>query len=374
MHKSQRACFSTLLLGASVTFWTACSSQDDTGNGGRGAVGNNAGRPDGSAGTSGAGATLGAGGSADFGGVGGALGASGSGTTGSGGAGTGGGGSGGSGTGTEGASGAGTGGTSGAAGSLGNSGSSGTSAGSDGGPTAGCTPAPTGTFQTRTEQGGPNNAYTIIRPTTLGQGGFKHPPVAWGNGLGTQPPLYANSLSQLASNGFVVIANPGPGSDPQVVRQGLEWLIAQNTGSGTFAGQLAVNCAGTIGYSMGGGAAVGSGSHPAVKAIVSIHGLQDAAERASGPILLLTSEGDTFVTKAGFVVPCYNRSSRQPTFLASHAGGDHLDPIAGTTDMPPAIAWLRYWIYGDQSARDWFFGTSCRLCSWPDVRKKNHTW
>ena len=186
--------------------------------------------------------------------------------------------------------------------------------------------------------------------------------------------MYAANLTQLAANGFVVIANPGPGSDPQVVRQGLEWLIAQNTGSGDYAGKLAANCAGTIGYSMGGGAAVGSGAHPAVKAIVSIHGLQDAAERASGPILLLTSEGDTFVTKSGFVIPCYNRSSVQPTFLASHTGGDHLDPIAGTTDFPPAIAWLRYWIYGDQAQRDWFFGASCKLCSWPDVKKKNHTW
>jgi hypothetical protein len=220
---------------------------------------------------------------------------------------------------------------------------------------------------------GPGGAYTIVRPTTLGEGGFKHPPVAWGNGLGTQPPLYAANLQKLAAEGFVVIANPGPGSDPQVVRQGLEWLIAQN-GSGEYADKLAVNCAGTIGYSMGGGAAVGSGSHPAVKAIVSIHGLQDAADRASGPILLLTSEGDTFVTKSGFVLPCYNRSTKQPTILASHAAGDHLDPIAGAQDFPPAIAWLRYWIYGDQAQKDWFFGASCKLCSWPDVRKKNHTW
>jgi hypothetical protein len=229
-------------------------------------------------------------------------------------------------------------------------------------------------FETTSMVGGPGGAYTIYRPTNLGEGGFLHPPVAWGNGLGTTPDLYTGSLSALAEQGFVVIANPGTGSNPMVVRQGLEWLIAQDA-SGDYAGKLAVDCAGTIGYSMGGGAAVGSGSHPALKAIVSIHGLQDAADKASGPILLLTSEGDTFVTKSGFVQPCYNRSSVQPTILASHAGGDHLDPLnVASDDWEPAVAWLRYWLYGDQSKKAWFFGADCTLCNWPDVQKKNHAW
>ncbi len=275
-------------------------------------------------------------------------------------------------TGSSGASGTGAGGASGTGG-AGTDGGAGTAGAAGSAPMeGGCTPAPSGTFETTMMMGGPGGNYTIVRPTTLGEGGFLHPPVAWGNGLATTPSLYVELLQNVASNGFVVIANPGTGSDPQVVRQGLEWLIEQN-GSGEFAGKLAVDCAGTIGYSMGGGAAVGSGSHPAVKAIVSIHGLQDAADRASGPILLTTSEGDTFVTKSGFVEPCYARSTVQPTILASHAGGDHLDPLnTGGEDAEPAIAWLRYWIYGDQAQRAWFFGDDCTLCSWPDFRRKNH--
>ena len=118
-----------------------------------------------------------------------------------------------------------------------------------------------------------------------------------------------------------------------------------------------------------------TGSHPEVRAIVSIHGLQDAADKASGPILLLTSEGDTFVTKSGFVQPCYDRSSVQPTMLVSHTAGDHLDPIdAASPDWEPAVAWLRYWLYGDQSKKAMFFGASCTLCSWPDVQRKNASW
>jgi hypothetical protein len=266
-------------------------------------------------------------------------------------------------------------------------GDSGPSTGSDGGPpvsSGGCTPAPTGTFQTRVVTGtGPGGNYTIHRPTTLGENGFVHPPIAWGNGLATVPGDYTETLNKLASNGFVVIANPGTGSDPQVVRQGLEWLLMQNS-SGEYMGKLAVNCAGTIGYSMGGGAAVGAGAHPAVKAVVSIHGLQDAAENVKGPLLLTTSTGDSFVTKEAFVQPCYDRSRTQPTMMITHSPngevllfGDHLEPLGGGGhDTEPAIAWLRLWLYGDQAQKAWFYGANCKACTtpWMMPARKNHSW
>jgi hypothetical protein len=244
----------------------------------------------------------------------------------------------------------------------------------------GCTPAPTGTFMTMTAKGGPGGNYTIYRPATLGENGFKHPPVAWGNGLATTPDLYDAWLKKVASNGFVVIANPGTGSDPQVVRQGLEWLLEQGK-SGEYAGKLADNCAGTIGYSMGGGAAVGSGSHPEIRAVVSVHGLQDASEKVSGPLLLTTSDDDGFVTPEGFVMPCYNRSTKVPTMLATFNSGNtpsfngHLTPLGdGKQDAEPTIQWLRYWLYGDQSARKWFFGADCTLCTkpWVAMRKNGN--
>ena len=267
---------------------------------------------------------------------------------------------------------------------TGGAGMAGGTAGSPaGGATGGCTPAPSGTFMSMTVTGaGPGGNYTIFRPVTLGQNGFKHPPVAWGNGLGTTPGQYSQWLTKVASNGFVVIANPGAGSDPQVVRQGLEWLIAQNS-SGDYAGKLAEHCAGTIGYSMGGGAAVGSGSHADVRAVVSVHGLSDASENVKGPLLLTTSDDDSFVPIERFVQPCYDRSSKQPTIMATYVTGNapsfsgHLTPLGdGKQDAEPTIAWLRYWLYGDQSQRDWFFGASCKLCvkPWGNIQRKNYMW
>src|SRR5690348_17265038 len=34
---------------------------------------------------------------------------------------------------------------------------------------------------------GPNGAYTLFRPTTLGEGGLKHPILTWGNGTFVTP-------------------------------------------------------------------------------------------------------------------------------------------------------------------------------------------
>lgn len=367
--------FATLALGMIAV--SGCGGASGEGNGGNTAAG--------SGGFGGGGGIGGSGGSAGVGGtpVGGIGGAAGM-VSGSGGGGASGGGAGGASAGT-------TGGASGMSGGMGPAGEGGGGAGGAGdggvggvgGSSGGCTPAPSGTFEVTSMSGGPGGNYTIFQPATLGEGGFLHPPVAWGNGLGTTPTSYIEQLESYASNGFVVIANPGTGSDPMVVREGLEWLIAQGE-SGEYAGKLAPQCAGTIGYSMGGGAAVGAGAHPDVRAVVSIHGLQNASEAASGPILLLTSDGDIFVTKSGFVMPCYDRSSVQPTLMATHEArdaapifGDHLEPLgAGIEDTAPAIAWLRYWLYGDEAQRAWFFGSDCTLCKapWTDIQRKNHEW
>ena len=228
---------------------------------------------------------------------------------------------------------------------------------------------------------GPSGQYTLFRPTTLGENGFKHPPTSWGNGITTTPSAYTELLSTVASHGFVVIASNSTNVTAAMVTQGLDWLIQQN--SSQFQNQLAVNCGVTIGYSLGGGAAVTAGSHPNVVTTISMHGLQAASENLSGPLMLLTSTDDGFVTKSGYVQPTYNRSTQVPTLMATLDTGrapdniGHLQPLGDAgQDRAPAIAWLRYWVYGDESAKPWFFGSDCTLCRtpWVDIQRKNHEW
>jgi hypothetical protein len=269
-------------------------------------------------------------------------------------------------------------------------------------PPGACTPPPSGaavadygargSFDvTRINNTGPDGQYTMFRPTDLGTG-FKHPPVTWGNGISTTPDAYVELLSTVASHGFVVIASNSTGVTPDMVRSGLDWLIAQNSTAGDLEGKLVVECASSIGYSLGGRAAVTAGAHPNVKAIVSMHGLQATSAPSTAPLLLMTSTDDTFVTKTSNVVPTYdNALPTQPTIMAtldcpaagmptclSIPGLDgHAIPLDnGHGDRAPLVAWLRYWIYGDQGARTWFYGSDCTLCKapWVDIQRKNHDW
>jgi hypothetical protein len=230
---------------------------------------------------------------------------------------------------------------------------------------------------------GPDGQYTMIRPQNLGEGGFKHPVVTWGNGITTTPSSYPGLLNAIASHGFVVIASNSTSVTGAMLTSGLEWLIAQNDADGELQGKLDVARAATVGYSLGGGAAVDAGKHPAVLATVSFHGLQGDAATLNGPLLLLTSTADGFVTKEGYVEPCYARSSKVPTIMAtldvaeapSFAG--HLYPLGDAgEERAPAIAWLRLWVYGDQGGRKYFYGEDCILCGsgWTDIQRKNSDW
>jgi hypothetical protein len=361
-----------------VVMAMSCSSEGD-----QGSFGGNGGS--GGSGATGAGAAGGFGGTAGAGG----SGVGGSGPGGSGGVGGGGGLAGSGGIGATGGI-AGTGGAGGSGGS-GVGGSAGTA----------CTAQPPGAVSdygargpfavTQVNNTGPSGQYTMFRPTDLNTG-FKHPPTTWGNGLSTTPAAYVALLTTVASHGFVVIASNSTGITAQQVRSGLEWLIAQNDVAGDFQGKLVVDCASAIGYSMGGGAATTASAHPAVKAIVSMHGLQASSGSNPAPLLLMTSTDDTFVTKAANAQPSYNRASaQQPTILATlncpAAGMDYCLSISGIGghaipldnahgDRAPLVAWLRYWIYGDLGARGFFFGPDCTLCKdpWLDIQRKNYAW
>jgi hypothetical protein len=221
---------------------------------------------------------------------------------------------------------------------------------------------------------GPDGTYTIFRPNELGKDGFLHPPTTWGNGITTTPAQYTALLSTIASHGFAIIASNSSNVTADLMTKGLDWLIAQNEVDGDFKGKLDVERAVSIGYSLGGGAAVGAGSHEKVVVTVSMHGLTGASNELHGPLLLFTSTGDTFVSAAQFVDPTFNMS-RVQTFYGTLTGGSHLNPLGDAGDeRAPMIAWLRLWVYGDEGAKKYFYGDDCTLCKAPWVMPQRKNW
>jgi dienelactone hydrolase len=241
-----------------------------------------------------------------------------------------------------------------------------------------------GPFTPATTTGsGPDGNYTLIAPATLGENGFKHPIITWGNGITTNPQFYVGLLDGIASHGFVIIASNSTTVNASLMTAGLDWLIQQNGAGEQFEGKLNTGCAATVGYSLGGGGAVQAGNRPEVLATVAFHSLRANAGSLNGPLLLITSTADGFVTKAGNAVPTYESSTTVPTFMATWDPGEppsnagHLAPLGDAgIERAPAIAWLRHWIYGDTGAKKYFYGPECILCvsPWTDIQRKNAEW
>jgi len=223
---------------------------------------------------------------------------------------------------------------------------------------------------TSTQNTGPGGKYTIYRPTTLGQDGFLHPPISFGPGIGMEAfdTNLKGLLTAIASHGFVIIGTrldggPGDAANRMKMLDGLNWIIQQNDVAGTFQGKLDVTHAISMGYSVGGTAAVEIGGHEAVVTTVSIHG-HTAKAALHGPLLQTSATGDT----VGLPLQMMTFAMSQvQTFLGIIQGGDHgyIQQNSGGAERPAIIAWLRYWVYGDDGGKKYFYGDDALMCKSP---------
>lgn len=224
---------------------------------------------------------------------------------------------------------------------------------------------------------GPGNAYTIIRPETLGADGFKHAPIIYGHGINGQVSGFTNFLRNVASHGFVIIAcnvltgGPNAASNTNAMTDGLNWILAQDTVPGIYQGNLATKRAASMGYSVGGTAAVDIGGHEAIKTVVSIHGHISTATLHG---TLLQTSG----TEDNVGLPMQQEtfdSSDVQTFLGTvtDAGHGYIQNDNGGVQRPAIVAWLRYWLYNDQGAKHYFYGDDCVMCTapWENPQRKN---
>jgi len=220
---------------------------------------------------------------------------------------------------------------------------------------------------------GPGNAYTVYQPTTLGSlsgAPFLHPIITWGNGVTTTPATYPEWFSLMATNGFVVIASNSSSVTAQNMTDGLDWMVQQNSMSGPYQGVLDTKCLFTVGYSLGGGAAISSGSHADVVATVAIHPAPGLSTGLKGPILFFTADTDTVLASSG-VQSQFAGSPVQSFYADLTAAGDpnmtgHLIPATNPGhELDGTMAWLRLWAYGDQGGKTDFWGSSAFFCQAP---------
>jgi hypothetical protein len=229
--------------------------------------------------------------------------------------------------------------------------------------------------------------WTVYRPEMLG-GESKHPVLAWGNGgclrNGT---LYGPWLLELASHGYIVLADGPPteaGSDPvgagmragadgTVLMGAIEWLIAENDRPcSQYYQKVQTDKLAVAGQSCGGLMALASaGDKRVTTAIIGNSGLFAADQRTytalHGPIAYLIGGPNDIA---------YSNAERDfmnidnvPIFYANMDVGH-----GGTWNAPNGgefgrvgLAWLNWHLRGDMMASKLFVGADCELCKAPSM-------
>lgn len=226
--------------------------------------------------------------------------------------------------------------------------------------------------------------HTIYRPDLSRANNI--PIVAWGNGacsnVGTEQ---ADFLLQIASNGYLVIANGGPfgsGSNDQhgtELIKAIDWAVKENSRKcSPYYGKLNVEKIATMGWSCGGGMAHYAAVDPRVDTAVALNsGLGIYGDRFSyyprfhSPIAIFNGDSRDVAYNPGMQE--YNEVNNVPVYHANYpqGHGDAYFQDNGGEFGIVAVGWLNWMLKDDlsTSGRGMFIGVNCRLCRAPWVSK-----
>ncbi len=257
----------------------------------------------------------------------------------------------------------------------------------EGGTSTGSFPAITGDagapgpYATSVKSGaGPNGDGTVYYPTSFGPDGLKNPIFVWDPASGIQGTMYASLLTELASQGFAAYACNSSSSAGTEVKDGIDWMVAQNTMQGSiFFGKLDTTKIAAGGHSLGSIAVFANAADTRLTTTIHISGgTMDSAHAAvanlhgstlylcgktesgsdngltSGDLAAPNCAGDYAVTK----VPVFYGQNTSPGDPGSHAFG-------WESDFGAFTAWLRWYLMGDTTQKPMFLGASCGLCASP---------
>jgi hypothetical protein len=157
-----------------------------------------------------------------------------------------------------------------------------------------------------------NNAIDVFYPTQLGQNGFQHPVLTWGNGSAGKPEKYTYFLEHLASWGFVIVATrDSTTGSGKTILDALEQLrVDERRSASVFHNKLDLNKLGVLGHSQGAGGAMNAmvdSAHP-ILTVVPIElpshvwclgnaaSCPDASRLNSGSVFFVDGSEDTVIS------------------------------------------------------------------------------
>jgi Chlorophyllase enzyme len=249
-------------------------------------------------------------------------------------------------------------------------GTAGTPAADSGLPRASLPPVTTtdgpGPFETTQDlQAGPSGSSGLFWPTDLGKDGIQHPVFVFGCGGGTTPSTYAELMSEVASHGFVVIAEAIQIGDMGApLREALDWISAEAAREGSeLNGKLDVSKIALGGHSIGSANGFMVADDPRLTTTIHVAGgsldmgsdinaptTGSGGKRLIHPVAYVCSEMDQF----GNVEKTLRdyESTTAPAWMTVMTGVDHVG--AFREGMGPIIAWLRWHLAGESERRSAF--------------------
>lgn len=234
-----------------------------------------------------------------------------------------------------------------------------------------------------TSGGLPN--HTIYRPQNLPS--TPMPLFVWGNGGCSANGLsQQNFLREIASHGFLAIANGGPNAsgstNSQMLTQSIDWAVAENSRAGSkYYGKVDTSKVAVGGFSCGGLEAYAVSNDPRVTTttIFSSGLLNDADDyqlrRLTKPIAYFIG-GPSDIAYPNAIDDWGKLPAGLPAFMGNlNVGhGGTYDQVNGGEFGRVAVLYLKWRLKGDTTAGANFVGADCGLCrgQW-QVQQKNLT-
>jgi hypothetical protein len=227
------------------------------------------------------------------------------------------------------------------------------------------------------------NEGTIYRPEDLG-GDERYPVFIWGEGGCARDGLSNRAANaEIASHGYIVVADGTPGGrEPNRSLGGvdagapmiayIDWVIAENTKPcSAYYHSVDVTKVGTNGFSCGGLMAQGTASDPRVTTWM----INSSGGFSANQALYDATHGPVLIVQGGSSDIAYENGKRDyenlamgtyPVMLFSKDighGGDLFSSNGGDFTKLN-LAWLNWWLKGDETAtgKGFLVGDGCTLC------------
>lgn len=226
---------------------------------------------------------------------------------------------------------------------------------------------------------------TIFRPADLG-GDAKYPIFVWGEGACSRDGLATQAaMAEIASHGYFVVADGTPGGKEanrdlggggEVLLAYIDWVIAENEKPcSAYYHTMDTAKVGANGFSCGGLMSAGTAADPRMTTWGHTSSGSFSVNQAfynsiHTPVLIVTGTADSLGANENGARDFENISALGdiPVMMFAKVGADHGGDLwakNGGEFTKINLAWLNWWLKGDESAtgKGMLVGANCPFCS-----------